>query len=154
MKILISVSTSRQIAEKYFEKLAIDKAYRQNDMSRETVITLKCSDFLRLATPGTDPEKEQTVKELLEEGMKFNSLPYLGVETKKNGDVEVASNGGDHEGRHRVRALLQLGVEELPIRLFSNETGGRSYRWRSTQDRPKLLYGYNGFHIPFPPIET
>jgi hypothetical protein len=157
MRLIVSISKHHplEVLHKYFEEKAIKRAYTQNSMSRDTVITLKCVDFLGLASPGYDSAKDKTVAELLEQGIKFESLPFLEVETLSNGDVEVVSNGGAHEGRHRIRALLNLGVSELPIRLLSSERGeAPAYRWGSTSNRPKLLYGHNRYCVPFPKIET
>ena len=157
MNLLISVSVSlgRQYLEKYFDANAIQKAYNQNDLSRETVVTLKCLDFLQLASPGIDMHKEEAVANILHNNRKFSSLPYLGVKTRRDGNIEVIGNGGDHDGRHRVRALLNLGVTELPICIISHQTkDGDCFRWGSTSRRPEYLYGYNWFKVPFPEIET
>lgn len=151
MKLFISISFH---ADPYFSDKALEAAYRQNPMSRETVIYLTPEQFLKLAKPGHDDIKEQRVKALLDKGEKFNDVPLLGPETNKNGDL-VIENGEYHEGRHRVRALKDIGATKIPVRILSRENGdGPAYRWGQTERRPKKLTGYNGYTIDFPKTET
>lgn len=155
MKIKISVSSAEwlETAKQYFDEKALTRAMHQNSLSRTALVELKCADFLRLASPGHDEIKEKTAKDLLQSRTRFESLPYLGVVTLENGDVSVVGNGGDHEGRHRAKALLNQGVTTIPVLLHNTEAGSSfAYRWGNTKRRPKLLIGYNAYSIPFPKI--
>ena len=134
----------------FFTTKSVRKVTRQNDASRECLIILTPEQFLKLANPGHDQDKEDNMNQILDSGEKLNEVPLLGVVTKPNGDVEVASNGNYHEGRHRTRALQQRGVTKFPVRIISLEWEGPAYRWGSTEKRPKLLIGYHGYSIPFP----
>lgn len=122
----------------------------QSPMSRETVIYITPEQFLKLAEEGYSSIKEERVKNLVAEE-KDLELPYLGCVTRKGGDLEVAYEGGDHEGRHRMRALQALGVKLIPVRIVSKEHGeGPAYRWGKTDRRPSRLFGHKGYSIPFP----
>ena len=158
MKINIAICLDRTAAKsdmlKYFTEDALHQAFNQNEASRETVLFMTTENFLRLVRPGFDAVKESGVKSLLDQGIKFNSLPSLGVETDKRGDV-VCEEGRDHEGRHRVRALHELGVKVIPVIIYSKEGGrGPAYRWGKSIARPKQLIGYQWHAMSFPPIET
>jgi hypothetical protein len=151
MKLFISISFH---ADPYFSERALEVAYRQNTMSRETVIHLTPEQFLKLARPGHDEIKEKRVKALLAQGEKFNEVPLLGPETNKDGDL-IIEEGSYHEGRHRVRALKEVGATQIPVRILSREGGeGSAYRWGQTERRPKKLIGYNNYTIDFPKTET
>ncbi len=158
MKIKISTSSKEEairVAGRFFNERAIDVAFRQNSASRETVVLMSPDQFLKLAAPGHSETKEEGVRLLIGQGIKFSDIPFLGAETNKDGDLEVVGNGNDHEGRHRVRALKELGEKQIPVRITSKEHGdGPCFRWGQTDKRPKKLIGYNGYSIPFPQIET
>jgi hypothetical protein len=133
----------------YFNEQALQSALHQSPMSRECLIYLTPAQFLDLASPGFDSEKQKGVKELITKGISFSELPFIGVETLKDGNVIVGSNGRDHEGRHRARALLGV-LKMIPVRLISREFGeAPAYRWGKTDKRPEFLLGHK-IKIRFP----
>lgn len=151
----ISISKIQNVDKKYFGERALEYAFGQNNLSRETVIYMSPSEFLKLASPGFDKEKMRDVNKLLADGIPFDEIPYFGVETDEYDNIYVASNGNDHEGRHRVMALRDLGISQIPVKIVSKPYGeGDAFRWGQTQRRPKTLSGYNGYTIKFPKIET
>ena len=157
MKIKISKSSDEMVdALKYFNNNALHSAINQHPNSRAIAVWLSPTDFIKLARPGIDQDKRKAVKNLLNDGIKFDSIPFLGVETDKNGNVVVDGNGSNHEGRHRCRLLNNLEVKLVPVLIQSSAAGeGDCYRWGNTEKRPKKLIGYNGFSIDFPqPIKS
>ena len=134
----------------YFDKKAYQYVTQQNSMSRETLIFITPEQFLKLAHPGHDSNKEQNVEKIIDSGEKLRETPLLGCETDNNGDLVVRGNGMDHEGRHRARALQKRGVKLIPVRIISSESGGPAFRWGSTERRPSKLIGFRGYSILFP----
>lgn len=141
MKIVIAMNY-------YFDPELLKQALAQNPMSRTCLVYMTPEQFLNLTTPGMDKERQDIVDGLVAKGILFNELPYLGVVNTKDGNVEVAYDGEDHEGRHRARALLGK-VKAIPVRIVSKEGPYGSYRWGRTKERPKLLIG-NRTSIKFP----
>lgn len=125
--------------------------------SREILVHMSPDDFLSIAEEGADEYKAATVSRVLKSGEQFPDLPHLGFTHDGKGNAVVVS----HEGRHRARALKELGVKELPVILRSQEQGqGQGIRW-SEQDIegfdkikgewPKTLKGQERpTSIPFP----
>jgi hypothetical protein len=153
MKIKIALSSSNileRIANKYFAPRAVQFAFNQNELSRETVIGLTPEQFLKLANPGFDMQKYKEVVDVLDSGDKFSDIPFLGVETLEDGDVKVSDNGADHEGRHRIRALEARGVTLVPVVVISRAGDYPTYRWGQTTNRPNYLFGHNGYAVKFP----
>lgn len=134
--------------DQYFSGPEVEDAWAeaQQPASRSTIVRLSPSDFLSLAEPGDDPEKDRRVGQILKEGKTFRSLPYLLV----NDLGKVIG----HEGRHRMRALAQLGVTSIPVILRSTVV-----RWGQDQRQaPKMLIaqgkGRSGIAVPTPRSET
>jgi hypothetical protein len=98
----------------YFDREALEdaedaaRAYK----SREAVVFLTPAEFLGLARSGTDEQKERTVLNVLAQGHKFNSVPFLRFDHVEGSKQAVVTG---HEGRHRVRALQALGVRQIPV---------------------------------------
>lgn len=151
--------------EFFFKDSVLKEAKNQTPSSRKVLVSMRPEDFLKLAYPGSSIEKMENTIELLSGGIKYSELPYLRCFTTKEGNLQVIKNGMAHEGRHRMRALFNLGVTSVPVLLTSErgeETedtekgkgtgGGPVYRWGETPKRPKLLIGHNGNKIRFPEI--
>lgn len=140
--------------DKYFSKFALDRAYRQAKGSRETVVHMSPDQFLAMAKTfkGGKPsdDKIQNAKSLVEGKIKFESLPYLTLDTLENGDVKVTG----HEGRHRSTILKSLGVTLIPVILVSQHFEGLAYRWGMTSKRPKIVHGQGGGEFKMPKTET
>lgn len=138
----------------YFEPSAVQRAYKQNPMSRETVIHLSPDQFLSLANKLSEPkpDKEQTIDAALKSGSKLSDLPYLSATTNAKGDLEIDG----HEGRHRMLALKKAGVRNVPVILISGEGGNNPcYRWGTNKDRPRYISGQDGRNsIKMPKTET
>ena len=58
----------------------------------------------------------------------FSDVPYLNLNRTKSGDLQISG----HEGRHRMRALDQLGDNTSLVRLFPREsfTSGEARRYK------------------------
>lgn len=150
----------------YFSEKAIAEAKDQNDKSRDILIYMSPDNFINVAMSGHAKEKAERVSGVLKSGEKFSDIPFIGFTHDGEGTAVVTS----HEGRHRARALKDLGVKEMPV-LFKSRTSdnGNAIRWGSQQkensDRlrdewPKKLYAEvgdssetsrnKGNNIPFP----
>lgn len=139
---------------KYFEKGAVERAYKQNAMSRETVIHISPTQFLLLASKleQPNPAKQEKIQSAIDSGSKLSDLPYLSTTTNKDGNLEVDG----HEGRHRMLALKELNISSVPVILISGDQGHKSsYRWGSNHDRPQHITGQDSrVKLPMPNIET
>ena len=116
--------------DKYFNDEALSRAKKQSDKSREKLIYMTPDEFLSMAAEGYEKSKETTVKGALKSKEKFKDVPLLSFEIDENGNGKVTS----HEGRHRARALKELGIESMPVRFHSNEGGGKAIRWGSQHE--------------------
>lgn len=95
---------------------------------------IKPSNFLRLAAQvknekGYSEEKYNRVKNLLKDEIKFPNLPYLRLHdyyeiTPMFDEVYVPNTLQviGHEGRHRTRHLMEMGVSYSPVILIYNVT--------------------------------
>jgi hypothetical protein len=126
-----------------------------NDKSRSTLVYMTPAEFLHVAEHGVDQTKQSNVDELLKQGVKFRSLPMLSFMHDGEGHAQVVG----HEGRHRARALQNLGVKQMPVMLRSVASAeGKAIRWGSQNnpvDRvavwPTVLNGEDGGNsIPMP----
>lgn len=153
---LAEIATMSKVVDgtQHFDPAALDRAYNQNHMSRETVIHISPKQFLLLANKLSEPNprKQETVSSALSQGKKLSDLPYLSTVTDANGNLLIDG----HEGRHRMMALDELGIREVPVVLISGESGeGHAYRWGNTEDRPQTLTGQDDrITIPMPKIHT
>ena len=132
-------------AEKRFQKVDYTVDYK----ARYRTIPMKITDFLSMAKPGFDQSKADHVTELLEKGAKFESVPYLYFDLE-NGNARVTG----HEGRHRARALLQLGYSTMPVELrgqirWSEQTNPKGYDYIETWPN-KLISEDGSKSINFP----
>lgn len=141
-------------ADDMFDPEAIEKMRVPRFKSREKLISMKISDFLKMAMTGHDKEKEDGVNALVASGQKFSDLPFLKGE---NNGGEVVITG--HEGRHRARKLLEMGYKYMPVVLVITPGEASSIRWDQQDDPsrfdyvkewPTTLRGENGDVIPFP----
>lgn len=140
--------------DKYFSKFALERAYRQAKGSRETVVHMSPDQFLAMAKTfkggKPDDDKIQNAKALVGDKVKFESLPYLTIDTLENGDVKVTG----HEGRHRSTILKSLGVTLIPVILVSQHFEGPAYKWGMTSKRPKIIHGQSRGEFKMPRTET
>lgn len=120
-----------QDVKRYFNEEALNQAMKQNSGSREIVVYMSPKTFLSLAEEGFDRKKMERTSGLMAEGKQFSDIPYLHV--KSEGDVLQAIG---HEGRHRARALLDAGVNVMPVVIKSDDI-----RW-GYQNRPDQKFDY------------
>ena len=125
--------------DRFFSQDEIDIYTRQarNPKSRETLTYMSPQDFLALAKKTTAGEKTEKTRKLLREGTQFESIPFLSVQNQGGGNAKVVG----HEGRNRMMALAEAGVESVPVRL--NMTGGGSgpsIRWGEALDPNSFDY--------------
>jgi len=119
--------------EDYFDPIALSMARNQDIGSRELLIDMTIDDFLKLAKKGYSISSEHCVECLLSKGLKFESVPYLGV-GYHSGDplgMQVKS----HEGRHRARALKKRGFKTMPVNIVHDYIQWRSFK-RRRQSNP------------------
>ena len=117
----IFVATASVNLDSAFDRQAVKNANREsrNRRSRETLVYIKPSDFLKLAEQvrSHDSTKHETVKGLLDRGEAFDSLPYLKTDLIKGSEFKVMG----HEGRHRSLYLLKKYPNRLlPVRLIDS----------------------------------
>jgi hypothetical protein len=143
----------------FFDDAALRQAANQNDRSREILSTMPIQNFLSAALSGRSVEKESAIEQLLRSGEKFESVPMLYV--RNNGDGTGTVSG--HEGRHRARALENLGYTEMPVRIISQGGDGPAIRWGQQnnissfdyvppEQRPSVLIGEDGDTVPMPDV--
>lgn len=149
-----SVTASSLNADEMFDPAELENMRVPKLKSREKLISMKITDFLKMAAEGRDPEKESGINELVSSGQKFSDLPFLRCDN--DGDV-VKITG--HEGRHRARKLLEMGYKYMPVVLKINPGKAASIRWDQQADPnrfdyvkqwPTTLEGEHGDTMPFP----
>lgn len=119
----------------YFNEKALKKAEASG-----TLTYMHPRDFLAMAYPFSfgeqNPVSSATVKKLLESKTPFNTLPELSVQRALQGQSLVTG----HEGRHRAQALLDLGVEEMPvvIKMKKGETPQGKLRSQRVENPPVI----------------
>ena len=101
--------------------------------SRETIVEMTPRDFLKVAPTTDDLARLQGdykgigVMKLVDQGIKWDTIPYLRFQQNSGTVAEVSG----HEGRHRMAELVRrgLGDEPIPVRLQSGEAGNASGQW-------------------------
>jgi len=173
IKLRISISANQVIifgsketeymdqAAKFFSKKALDTAFYQTRDSTSTVVFMSPTAYLSLIDPGDVYLDTTMVKGFIDKSIRYDALPYLGVETDSDsptGDIYVSVDGRDHAGRRMMKALQGLGIEAVPVVIHSLEyDDGPAYHWGSTTDRPKNIECYgedDPTTISFPSIQT
>jgi len=113
-----------------FDPKAVEEDSQQKYKSREKLVSMPITDFLKLAEFGHVKSKQDDAEQRVKSGTKFTTLPYLEVyETVEDG-LRVTG----HEGRHRARALLAEGKETMPVILRGD------IRWSEQTDPDKFDY--------------
>lgn len=117
--------------------------------ARDRVISMAIDDFLAMAAPGEDAQKTSRVAEMLAAGQKFE-VPFLSIDVGRDKQANVTG----HEGRHRARALKDMGYTTMPVRLRTDVI-----RWSEQREGdfdyievwPETLLSEKGRNvIPFP----
>jgi len=126
-----------------FDPTVVGEASEQGYKSKEKLVSMPITDFLKLAEFGHSKRKQDDAEQRVKSGTKFTTLPYLEVyETLEDG-LRVTG----HEGRHRARALLAEGKETMPVILrgdirWSEQNDPDKFDYRETW--PKRIYAQRG----------
>ena len=132
-----------------FLKAALEDAHNQPEGSRDILIYINPQDFLSIARSGFCDEKMKTVQALTQDKICFNDIPFLNFVHDGEGTARVTG----HEGRHRARALLELGINEMPVLLRHRyDENGQAMIWDKMNHKdnqfydewPTRLYGERG----------
>ena len=125
----------------FFSQEAIDWAIAETgqEKSLKTIAVVPTRFFVDMMPAAeADPTSTERVNHVMRSGGTFSSLPVLFFENEGNGVGQVVA----HDGRHRIQALLERGVEVVPVILVSREGGhGRAIRWGriSAGERPRVF---------------
>jgi len=140
-----------------FSNDALRSTEADKPRSRSTIIHISPQAFLDISNDGRIEEKYESARSRVRRRVKFSSVPYIGFVNDGDGTATVVG----HEGRHRAMALLEEGVESIPVEFRSLEDNniGPAIRWDVQNDPdnmvpgawPRVLVGQDGRNsIPFP----
>lgn len=133
----------------YFNQDAIDKAYAQSLDSRDILIYMHPKDFLHVAMSGFSEDKMNNVRNLSQDNILFNEIPFLNFVHDGEGTARVTG----HEGRHRARLLLENNITEMLVLLRHRyDENGQAMLWHTMNSEnnkfydmwPERLYGERG----------
>ena len=113
-----------------FDPAVIADASEQGYKSKEKLVSMPITDFLKLAEFGHSKRKQDDAEQRVKSDTKFTTIPYLEVYEKYEDGLRVTG----HEGRHRARALLAEGKETMPVVLRGD------IRWSEQNDPDKFDY--------------
>ena len=146
----------KKAGDKYFSPKALSQARGRRD-SKGHYVDMDPRTFLELTDTGGEgfgrsinPAKLGRVKNLIKEGALFESSPHLAY--RKGPESDIAEVFGE-EGRHRAKALADLGVESMPVRV--RHVGGYEILQGDPDDYgglwPRVIRGRSGdVEIPYP----
>jgi len=117
-------------ATENFDPAVVADASEQGYKSKEKLVSMPITDFLKLAEFGHSKRKQDDAEQRVKSGTKFTTIPYLEVYEKYEDGLRVTG----HEGRHRARALLAEGKETMPVILRGD------IRWSEQNDPDKFDY--------------
>lgn len=133
----------------HFTKESLEAAMNQAIDSCNILIYINPKDFLSVAMSGHSEEKMTTVKELFNDNISFNEIPFLNFVHDGEGTARVTG----HEGRHRAKILQSLNITEMPVLLKHRyDENGQAMLWHkmnSSENKfydmwPERLYGERG----------
>ena len=129
------IRKSLRSAANMFDQDELKKHAQTSYKSREKVVEMDIDDFLNLAdytnsvTDSNSRGKMANARERVANGTKFTTLPYLSI-NGYSGTLKVTG----HEGRHRAKALQEVGYKTMPVLLHSD------IRWSEQNDPEKFDY--------------
>lgn len=139
----------RIMTKLHFTKEALEAGINQPGDSRDILIYINPKDFLSVAMSGHSEEKMTTVKELINDNVSFNEIPFLNFVHDGEGTARVTG----HEGRHRAKILQSLNITEMPVLLRHRyDENGQAMLWHKMNSLenvfydmwPERLYGERG----------
>lgn len=139
-------------SDDYFEQEEFNRNKINYYKSRDKMINMPISDFLKLSKSGYDSTKEHTINDLIKNKTKFSDIPFLNI---NHNDATTESHVVGHEGRHRARALQKLGKTNMPVLLKMNRLRWSEqkdpYNFDYIENYPETLHSEDGKHkIQFP----
>lgn len=129
------IRKSLRSAAGMFDQDELNKNAVTRYKSREKVVEMDIDDFLNLSdytnseTDSNSREKMANARKRVADGTKFTTLPYMSIDGY-SGTLKVTG----HEGRHRAKALKEVGYKTMPVLLHSN------IRWSEQNDPEKFDY--------------
>jgi hypothetical protein len=143
-------------ARKFFSTKALYEAFHQPKNSTQTVVFLTPEQYIQLTDFGDVYLDVAMVEGFINKSVRYESLPYLGVETdEEDNSVYVSLDGQDHAGRRMMKTLLGLGLEKVPVVINSQQyNDGPVYQWGMTTKRPSVIEGPGDVEFAFPQTET
>lgn len=110
------LAQGEQDGDRHFDAAALSSAREAGQL-----IYMPPEDFLNLVQPeSADKEKTKNLATLSEAGTKIKDLPELKLRTNKDGSTQIDM----HDGRHRARQMLRLGVKSMPVIVTGDKPNG------------------------------
>lgn len=140
----------RKKVEDYFDPVFFAQASSINKLKRSKLVYMHPDDFLGLARTGHGDYKEERVHDFIKSGERFPDMPYLWIDTVRKDNKKFKVKYEDdicqviaHEGRHRTRALKELGFTLIPVIIHS--TNDLDIKWYATDERPTTVRTEDGY---------
>ena len=160
-----NTAPTRETIEQYFQPQALARVEREaSGNSRTTIAMLTPRQFLALAQDGKDPYKAAGVAKVRKDGEAFDEVPFLHInmyDFREEG--KPLANVEGHEGRHRMRQLIEEGAGDtpMPVAIKAMEQGELpAPRWSSEgYELPAFIrkegsegrrFNYDAEALPFP----
>lgn len=160
-----NTAPTRETIEQYFQPQALARVEREaSGNSRTTIAMLTPRQFLALAQDGKDPYKAAGVAKVRKDGEAFDQVPFLHINMYDFREAgKPLANVEGHEGRHRMRQLIEEGAGDtpMPVAIKAMEQGELpAPRWSSEgYELPAFIrkegsegrrFNYDAEALPFP----
>ena len=128
-------ATTTKINEvnKFFNPDVLNKALQGTDKNTKVVYMLP-GNFLTLAkthTSGVETKKLDRINKAIDENIQLEDIPTLTIKAGTGGGSQVIK----HDGRHRVNALENLGLDLIPVRIIiEGNTSGKRIETVTNED--------------------
>ena len=109
-------------------------------LGKPYLVVMKPEEFLKFSHtlhPGMKSEMSiKTIKQGIKDENIFD-VPYI-----YRGPRGVAT--GEHEGRHRAHALIEMGIDAMPVLIYDETQKGEELNeWKG---RERIIEAYKEFH--------